>query len=86
MVIKEIRLMCKMSQKEFSKYFGIPFRTVQEWEQDRRKPPDYIPKLLKRIWELECRQCVHCSSEMICKNGCSSSGNCTYPKCSYYEK
>ena len=53
MGIKEIRQMCKMSQKEFSEYFGIPFRTVQEWEQGRRKPPDYIPKLLERIWNLE---------------------------------
>lgn len=42
-----------MSQQQFARYFGLPLRTLQGWEQDRRKPPDYLVELLKRIWELE---------------------------------
>lgn len=53
MTIRELRAKTNLSQKKFAEYFGIPLRTVQEWEQERRKPPDYIPKLLERIWNLE---------------------------------
>ncbi|NBH15373.1 helix-turn-helix domain-containing protein [Lachnospiraceae bacterium] len=53
MTIQELRYKTNLSQKQFSEYFEIPIRTVQEWEQGRRKPPDYISKLLERIWNLE---------------------------------
>lgn len=53
MTIQELRAKTRLSQKKFAEYFGIPLRTVQEWEQGRRKPPEYIPKLLERIWNLE---------------------------------
>ena len=53
MTIKELRALTGLSQSKFSEYFGIPFRTVQDWEQGRRKPPDYIPRLLERIWREE---------------------------------
>lgn len=53
MTIKEIRTSMGLSQQQFSDYFGIPLRTVQGWECGRRKPPDYIPKLLERVWRLE---------------------------------
>lgn len=33
--------------KEFAEHFGIPLRTVEEWEAGRRKPPEYIPRLIK---------------------------------------
>lgn len=51
--MKEFRLQTGLSQKEFAEYFDIPFRTLQEWEQGRRTPPDYILKMMKRIWRLE---------------------------------
>ncbi len=53
MTIQELRLKTGLSQSKFAEYFEIPLRTVQEWEQGRRKPPDYIPKLLERIWRIE---------------------------------
>lgn len=52
-MIKEFRKSTGLSQSEFAEYYEIPVRTIQEWEQGRRKPPAYIPKLLKRIWTLE---------------------------------
>ena len=51
--IKELREETQMSQQQFARYFGLPLRTLQGWEQGRRKPPDYLVELLKRIWELE---------------------------------
>lgn len=53
MEIKELRNRMEMSQRQFAEYFGIPIRTIQCWEIGQRKPPDYIPKLLERIWNLE---------------------------------
>lgn len=53
MTIQELRAKTGLTQARFAEYFGLPLRTVQEWEQGRRKPPDYIPKLLERIWNLE---------------------------------
>ena len=36
--VKEIRESAKMSQAEFAKAFCINPRTLQDWEQGRRKP------------------------------------------------
>jgi len=52
-MFKEFRKSTELSQSEFAEYYEIPVRTIQEWEQGRRKPPAYIPKLLKRIWDAE---------------------------------
>ena len=46
MTIKELRLQTGLSQSAFAKYFEIPLRTVQDWEQDKRKPPEYLVKLI----------------------------------------
>ena len=46
MTIKELRLQTGLSQSAFAKYFEIPLRTVQDWEQDKRKPPEYLVKLM----------------------------------------
>ena len=40
------------TQSEFAVRYGIPFRTVQNWETGLRKPPEYIMTLLgERIRE-----------------------------------
>lgn len=51
--VKNFRISTGLSQSKFAEYFGIPVRTLQEWEQGRRTPPDYLIELLKRIWKLE---------------------------------
>lgn len=35
-----------MSQAEFSRLFGIPVRTVQDWDAGRRNPPSYVKQLI----------------------------------------
>lgn len=51
--IKELRMSTGMSQLEFANHYGIPVRTLQEWEQGRSNPPNYLVDLIKRIIELE---------------------------------
>ena len=46
MTIKELRAQTGLSQTAFAKYFEIPVRTVQDWEQGKRKPPEYLVKLM----------------------------------------
>jgi putative transcriptional regulator len=36
--VKAIRTKIDMSQDEFARYFGVSKRTVQDWEQRRRRP------------------------------------------------
>lgn len=45
-VIKELRESVNMNRKEFSEHTGIPVRTLEDWEADRRTPPEYIPRLI----------------------------------------
>ena len=47
MTIKELRVACGMTQREFAEYFGIPPRTLQDWEAGKRKPPDYVIALIE---------------------------------------
>ena len=35
-----------MNRREFCDYFGIPYRTVQDWELGNRKMPDYLLRLM----------------------------------------
>lgn len=53
MNIKELRKATGLSQSKFAAYFGIPVRTLQEWEQERQHPPSYVIAMMERIWQLE---------------------------------
>lgn len=45
-VIRELREGTGMSRRQFSEHTGIPIRTLEDWEADRRTPPEYIPRLI----------------------------------------
>lgn len=45
-IIRELRESTGMNRKEFSLHTGIPIRTLEDWEAARRKPPEYIPRLI----------------------------------------
>ena len=47
MSVRELRTMLGITQAEFAARYGIPFRTVQNWESEIRKPPEYVLKLLE---------------------------------------
>ena len=35
-----------MNRREFCQYFGIPYRTIQDWELGNRKMPEYLLRLM----------------------------------------
>ena len=45
--IRKIREQTGLSRKDFSIHIGIPLRTIEDWEAGRRRPPEYIPRLIK---------------------------------------
>lgn len=47
MTIKNLRTLAKMTQREFSEYLNIPFRTIQDWEYEKRIPPSYVVELIE---------------------------------------
>lgn len=42
----KLRKDMNMNRKEFSEYFEIPYRTVQDWELGQREMPDYLLRLM----------------------------------------
>ena len=42
-----------MNRREFSDYYGIPYRTVQDWEAEKRELPEYLLRLMKYRAEVE---------------------------------
>ena len=51
--IKELRKKTRLSQSKFSAKFGIPVRTLQQWEQGLSAPPDYLVRMMAYIMLLE---------------------------------
>lgn len=49
MTSKEIRELLGISRAEFSKKYGIPVRTLENWDSGKRNPPEWILKLLERV-------------------------------------
>ena len=39
--------------KKFAEYFGIPYRTVQDWYMGKRRMPEYLLKLMIYKAEIE---------------------------------
>lgn len=47
--VKEIRKKTGLSQDKFAQRYGIPVRTLQNWEQEYREPPAYVIAMLERL-------------------------------------
>lgn len=43
----EMRKETGLNRKEFAEYFGIPYRTVQDWELGNRQMPEYLFRLME---------------------------------------
>ncbi len=52
MDIKDIRQSTGMTRAAFAKEFGIPYRTLEDWEAGKRKPPEYVYNMIVRIIDL----------------------------------
>ena len=44
--LKKIREELGMNRTDFSRYVGIPLRTLEEWEAGRRQMPEYVLRLI----------------------------------------
>ena len=51
--VKELREKMGMNRREFSDYYGIPYRTVQDWVAEKRELPEYLLRLMKYRAEVE---------------------------------
>ena len=51
--IIELRESMGLNRKEFCEHFGIPYRTVTEWERDNRHAPEYVLRLLEYYIRME---------------------------------
>ena len=47
MNIKELIAASGMSLTQFSKYFNIPYRSLQNWDREERKAPEYVVELIE---------------------------------------
>ncbi len=42
-----------LSWKKLSDYYGIPYRTVQDWYMGKRRMPEYLLRLMIYKYEME---------------------------------
>jgi len=45
-----------MNRRQFCEYFGIPYRTIQDWELGNRKMPEYLLRLM--VYKAEKEQLI----------------------------
>lgn len=43
-----------MNKKQFAEYFGIPYRTFQDWELGNRTMPEYLLRLM--VYKIQMEQ------------------------------
>lgn len=51
--VRELREKMGMNRREFSEYYSIPYRTVQDWEAEKRELPEYLLRLMVYKAEIE---------------------------------
>ena len=51
--LRELRSKTGMNRRVFAEYFGIPYRTVQDWELGNREMPEYLLRLIIYKVEME---------------------------------
>ena len=47
MNVKKLRESSGMNLTQFCQYFKIPYRTLQNWEHEERKCPEYLFELME---------------------------------------
>ena len=59
-----------MNRREFCDYYGIPYRTVQDWEAGKRELPDYLLRLI--IYRAEIEHAIKGESRLSIDDNASS--------------
>lgn len=58
-MVKYLRVLTGMKREDFANYLHIPLGTVRDWEQGKRKMPEYVYELIE----------YKVSRELISKDG-----------------
>lgn len=53
MTIAEIRNITRLNKTKFAERYNIPYRTLQDWESGKNKPPTYVELLLEKVVRYE---------------------------------
>lgn len=53
MKVVDIRKKTGLSQAKFAAQYGIPRRTVEDWERGVRVPPEYVVAWLERLVNID---------------------------------
>ena len=53
MTIKEIRTAAGLTQAAMAARFGIPKRTIENWEGGKREPPEYVVRMIAEILKIK---------------------------------
>ena len=53
MTITEIRAISGLNKTKFAELYNIPYRTLQDWEAGKSKPPAYVLPLLERVVKMD---------------------------------
>ena len=67
MTIKEMRTASGMTQQAFAGYFGIPKRSIENWEGGKRECPDYLLSLVR--YKLEHEGLIREDMQRIAEDG-----------------
>lgn len=51
--VRELREGLGLSRADFARRYGIPYRTVEDWEAGRRTPAPWALALLERVIQAE---------------------------------
>jgi DNA-binding transcriptional regulator YiaG len=51
--IKELRALTGKTQKAFAEWLNIPLRTIENWESETTKPPQYVVDLIEFKVDME---------------------------------
>ncbi len=58
-IIRTLRNETGLSRKDFAESLEIPLRTIEDWESGRRKPPEYVLRLLTYQVRLQVHRIQH---------------------------
>ena len=53
MELIDIRKITGLNRSKFAERYGIPYRTLQDWELGKNKVPEYIKNLLEKVVRYE---------------------------------
>lgn len=56
MTITEIRQSTGLNRTAFAAKYGIPYRTIDDWENGRRQPPEWLPEILEKAVKYDTKE------------------------------